>query len=604
MTDSNISIKNRIEALRRVLKSGGYRGVIVPLTDEHMSEYVGAYAQRVSYISGFAGSVGLVMVFDDCAAIFTDGRYTIQVREQVSADLYEYRDLDDQDPFTWLKSKVESGDRIAFDGELIRMPYRNKLAKAVTRKGASLVMTEGSLIDQIWTDQPLVPLAPAKIHDLKYAGESSQDKRYRLAAALKEEGIDAAPIMMLDSIAWLFNIRGADVSNTPVVRSAALLYSDGTAELFIESEKMTAEVAAHLGNEVSVQPRSSYYERLATIASEGKSILFDPETHNSRMEAILSEKGAHLIDQPDPCILAKAIKNETELNGAIKAHERDAVAVCKFLHWLDCEAPSGKLDELICVDKLWQFRLENDLLKDWSFDTISGAGPNGALCHYRVSAETNRPLEMDSLYLVDSGGQYLDGTTDITRTIPIGTPTAEMKDRFTRVLKGHIALATTYFAPGTSGHALDAFARAPLWQVGLDYDHGTGHGVGSFLAVHEGPQRIAKYGSDIALEPGMLLSNEPGYYKAGEYGIRIENLIYVTAIDDAGERPMLGFETLTLAPIDQRLIDISLLTDDELGWLNRYHAKVRSSLVGRLPDDVMHWLETATKPLQRTAQAA
>ena len=592
------SVADRLKVLRSVLSDEGLKGLIVPLTDEHMSEYVGAYANRMAYISGFTGSAGLVMVLADKAAVFTDGRYTIQVREQVDGTLFDYETLDQVTPARWLAANTGAGDKIGYDGELLRTPFREKLSAALVRKNASLVMTDGNLIDRIWEDQPGVPLDPAFVFSDDYAGESAKSKRERLAADLAEKNIDVAPVMLLDSIAWLLNVRGGDVAHTPVVRSAALLHKSGHVDLFIEQEKVTDDVRAHLGNGVTVNPRDGFYPALEAIAAEGKSVLFDGESHNTKMHDLLVEGGAKLVDGTDPCVLPKAIKNQTELAGTRTAHERDAVAIARFLHWIDQTGPSGALDELACVEKLWAFRTELGGLKDSSFDTISGAGPNAALPHYRVTQESNRVLAPDSIYLCDSGGQYLDGTTDITRTVVIGNPTAKMREHFTRVLRGHIALATTVFARGTSGHALDSIARRPLWEAGLDYDHGTGHGVGSFLAVHEGPQRIAKFGSNQALEPGMILSNEPGYYLEGQYGIRIENLIIVEPWQEDPDGDMLQFSTITLAPIDRRLIEPALMSEAEIAWLNRYHARVYDTLKDKVPGDIKQWLADATAPLE------
>jgi len=591
-----IMIEDRLNALRAELERRDLGGFIIPLTDEHMSEYVGDYAQRLGYMTGFGGSAGMAIVMADRAAIFTDGRYTLQVRDQVDGDLYAYEQWENDGPVRWLAAHADIGNRIGYDPELATRPWVEKLSAAVARGGASLVSTTTNPIDAIWADQPQPSLAPIVVHDMAFAGETSTSKRARLAADLQSAGIDAAPIAMLDSVAWLFNIRGVDVKNTPVPRAFAMLHNDGSAVLYTDLEKVDATVKAHLGDDVDVQPRENFYPALAALS--GKSVLFDAGSHNALIHQKLVAAGAKLVAMADPAILAKAIKNSVEVEGAFAAHRRDGVAVTQFLAWLDREAPKGDLDELACVDKLADFRQQINMLQDASFDTISGAGPNGAYAHYRVSAETNRKLEPGGMYLCDSGGQYLDGTTDITRTIAVSDADAQMKRHYTLVLKGHIALATTIFAPGTTGQMLDSIARAPLWAEGLDYDHGTGHGVGSYLGVHEGPQRIAKHGSDVPLEPGMLLSNEPGYYREGAYGIRIENLVQVVKVSAAHfERPMYGFETMTMAPLARKLIDIDLLTDAELGWVNRYHGKVCAALEPQMNGDDLIWMQEQTAPL-------
>jgi len=588
-----------LELLRGELKSRGLAGFIVPITDEHMSEYVGDYAQRLAWVSGFTGSAGNGVVLLEKAAVFVDGRYTIQVAAEVDSTYAEHHHFEAYPLLKWIGDNAARGDKIGYDPELATVDWVETARAALARSGVELVAVDTNPIDAVWSDQPAASLAPVYGHDGKYTGKSAEEKRTEIAAELNEQGADAAVVTMLDSVAWAFNIRSKDVLNTPVPHAFAIVDKDEQATLFVDERKVTDDLRVFLGNKVRLEPRTAFYSELEALGASGKTVLVDRATNNSKVFSTLTASGATLLEGNDPCILPKAKKNPVEVQGARDAHIRDGAAIAEFLCWIDAEAPKGGVDEIIAADKLWEFRQRREIIQDRSFDTISAAGANGALCHYRVSEETNLPLAMDSIYLVDSGGQYLDGTTDITRTIIVGTPTDEMKDRFTRVLRGHIALARMRFAKGTPGIALDAVARAPLWEVGLDYDHGTGHGVGSFLAVHEGPQRIAKFGTMVPLEEGMILSNEPGYYKEGEYGIRIENLIVVRKADSEEGREMFEFENLTWAPIDKRLIKADKLDDVELAWLNDYHAQVREKLHRLVDETTKPWLEEATAPLTR-----
>ncbi len=588
---------NHIKALRTELSNRGLDGFIVPLTDEHMSEYVGSYAERLPWLTGFEGSAGNAAVVGEKAAIFVDGRYTIQVKDQVDASIFEQHHFQEYPLLTWVAHNAKPGAKIGYDPELATVAWVKTAMAALQKVGADLVAVDSNPIDAVWAERPQEPMNPVHVLEDKYAGRSAAQKRADIANSLKHEGADAAIISMLDSVAWAFNIRSKDVKNTPVAHAYAVLRADESATLFINPEKVSNEVRAALGNAVTIEPRSTFYEHLERLGADGETVLVDRATNNAKIFSTLKGAGATLMEGEDPCILPKAIKNATEQHGTRNAHIRDGAAITEFLHWLSVEAPKGTVDELGAVAKLWAFRQQRDLIRDNSFDTISGAGPNGAIVHYRVDESTNRKLEMNSLFLVDSGGQYLDGTTDITRTIAIGTPTSEMRENFTRVLKGHIALATAKFPKGTPGMALDTLARRPLWDAGLDYDHGTGHGVGSYLAVHEGPQRIAKGSSDVPLEPGMILSNEPGYYKTGEYGIRIENLVLVHPADTDGERELFGFETLTHAPIDRNLVDTRLMSETELAWLNAYHADVRQKISPLVDGDALAWLAAATAPI-------
>ena len=588
----------RIALLRAELARRGLHGFLVPRADEHQGEYVPASAERLKWLTGFNGSAGLAIVLADKAAIFVDGRYTLQVRDQVDVSVFEPKSLMEEPPASWLEGELSHGARIGFDPWLHTPDAVARYRKAVEKAGAELVACETNPLDAVWADRPEPPLAVAQVHDLAYAGESAEEKLDRLAAGLREAEADAAVLTLPDSIAWAFNIRGQDVPHTPFALSFAILHNDGRADWFIEQEKLDDEVRAHLGNRITAMPKDAFADALDALGATEKTVRLElgsaPEWVRFRLEAA----GAAVQAGADPCALPKACKNAQEVAGARAAHARDGIALTRFLAWLEAHAPSGEVDEVGAARKLEALRAETGALKDLSFDTISGAGPHGAVVHYRVTRSTARKLHPGELYLVDSGGQYLDGTTDVTRTVAVGEPSADQKRHFTLVLKGHIALATARFPKGTSGAQLDALARMDLWKAGLDFDHGTGHGVGSYLSVHEGPQRISKLGHE-PLQPGMILSNEPGFYKADAYGIRIENLMVVTApsLVEGGERPMLGFETLTLAPIDRRLIVLDLLTREERDWLDAYHARVRENASAALDEETRAWLEQATAPL-------
>jgi Xaa-Pro aminopeptidase len=593
----------RLSALREELKKRGLDGFVVPISDEHMSEYIGGYAQRLAWLTGFGGSAGTAVVLANKAAIFTDGRYTVQVREQVDGKLFDYQSVPATSPAKWLGENAPEGAKVGYDAWLHSKGWAEQVAKALEKKHASLVPVDGNPIDAVWADRPEPSNAPALVHQDAHSGRNSADKRAEVADWLKREGYDAAVISALDSVAWLLNIRGADVERTPVALSYVIAHADGTAELFIGEDKVTPELTQHLGNAVSVRPRTSFESALAEL--QGKTVAVDPSYGVAAIFHALEGAGAKPVAVRDPTILPRAVKNPVEQQGQRDAQARDGAAIARYLHWLSIEGPKGTLDELSAAAKLREFRDASDILRDLSFDTISAAGPHAALPHYRVDEDSNIPIPPGSIYLCDSGGQYLDGTTDITRTVWIGPgePSPEQKDRNTRVLKGHIAIARAVFPQGTVGGQLDAFARQFLWAAGVDYAHGTGHGVGSFLSVHEGPQRIAKItgaqaGSDQELMAGMILSNEPGYYKQGAYGIRIENLVLVEPRAIAGaEGDYLGFETLTFAPLDRALVEVSLLTPDEREWWDGYHAKVLEVLAPQLDGDALAWLEEACRPL-------
>lgn len=598
----------RLDALRKELARRKLDGFVVPISDEHMSEYVGAYAQRLQWLTGFNGSAGSAVIFTDAtlepaAAMFVDGRYTLQVRDQVDGRLYAYEDVPKTSVAKWLGEYAPEGARIGFDPWLHGRKWVEAAEKALDERGAALVPVENNPIDAIWSDRPAPSDAPVLVHEDRYAGESSESKRAAVSDWLAEHKLDAVVISALDSIAWLLNIRGTDVDRTPVALSFLIAHADGGTDFFVGERKVTPELREHLGNSVRIAPSEGLVPALEALS--GKRVAADPDSSVSAIFEALEQAGAEIVEERDPAVLPKAQKNAVEQQGHRNAQARDGVAVTRFLHWLALEGPAGTVTELSAAEKLHGLRQETGALRDLSFDTISGSGPNGAIVHYRVSEETSRTLEPGSVYLVDSGGQYPDGTTDITRTVWIGPgePPAEVKDRFTRVLKGHIALALAVFPKGTRGSQLDVLARQYLWAGGVDFAHGTGHGVGSFLSVHEGPQRIAKSsgaqsGGDQELLPGMILSNEPGYYRQDAYGIRIENLQLVEPRDIEGaEDEYFGFETLTLVPIDRTLVDTGQLSHAEVDWWNTYHARVREVIGPQLDGPEKAWLEEQCAPL-------
>lgn len=589
--------RKAIPLIRAQLEQLGLDGLFVPHEDEWQNEYLPDCAERLAWATGFTGSAGAAIILRDKAYLFSDGRYTQQALSQTAPELFEQRDLVDQGPAVWLKAEAPSGAKIGYDPRLVPPDVLARLKESAAQAGVELVAVGVNPIDQAWQDRPAEPSAEIVPHPETFSGESSASKRSRIGEKLSGDGIEASVLTSPAALAWLFNIRGKDVTRTPLALGSAILNKDGTAQLFVKPEKVTPELRGFLGNEVSISTEADFVEALKKTS--GKRVLVDPSLSSAHVFDALQAAGAQIVRGQDPTILPRALKNAVEIAGTKRAHARDGVALANFLHWFDLEAPKGQLTEIDICKAIEGFRMATGALQDLSFDSISGAGPNGAFPHYRVTVESNRKVDQDNLFLLDSGGQYLDGTTDVTRTVAVGTPSAEMKDRFTRVLKGHIALSRVRFPKGTTGSALDALARMSLWEGGFDYDHGTGHGVGSYLGVHEGPHRIAKVPNHVALEPGMIVSNEPGFYKIDGYGIRTENLQYVTPATpiEGGERPMLGFETLTLAPIDRRLIVKEMLTEAELAWLNTYHAKVLAEIGPRVEADVRAWLEAATAPL-------
>jgi Xaa-Pro aminopeptidase len=589
----------RLGALRDHLGRRRLDGFVVPRADAYPGEYMPGAAERLAWLTGFTGSAGTAVVLKEAAAIFVDGRYTLQVRRQVDSGLYEYRHLTDEPPAEWIARHLRPGGRLGFDPWLHSAAQAAILRRACEKAGAELVALADNPIDGIWADRPPMPLSPMVAHPLAVAGEPSDAKRRRMAEAIVGDGAESAFIATPESIAWLLNVRGGDVPFTPLTLAFAVLHGDATVDVYVDGRKVSAETRRHLGSGVSLREPGALAADLDRLGRDGRTVRLDRDTVPAWVWHRLEQAGARLREGNDPCLLAKACKNPTELDGMRAAHRRDGAAMTRFLAWLDGAAGQGGIGERSVAARLEMLRRAAGEYRGPSFETISGAGPNGAIVHYRSTAESDRDLMPGTLYLIDSGGQYADGTTDVTRTVAIGEPTAEMRRHSTLVLKGHIALATATFPKGTSGSQLDALARRPLWEAGLDYDHGTGHGVGSCLGVHEGPGRIAKRASTVPLAVGMVLSDEPGYYREGAYGIRIENLLAVEARPGLGDdgRPFLGFEVLTLAPIDRALVDLAQLTEDERAWIDAYHARVRAEIAPLLDESTRAWLEAATRPL-------
>ncbi|WP_304169257.1 aminopeptidase P family protein [Phenylobacterium aquaticum] len=587
-----------VPLIRQAMAEQGLDGFLVPHEDEHQNEYLPAANDRLAWATGFTGSAGAAVILKDKAAVFVDGRYTLQVRDQVDAATFEIRDLVEGGVPAYLEAATAKGQVLGYDPRLHSPDALDRLRAAAAKTGAQLRPVEANPLDLAWgADRPGQPQAPVVAQALEYAGDASAAKRARVGADIQAKGADAAVLTAPSSIAWLFNVRGGDVIRSPLPLGQAILNSDGTARLFLDPAKVTEDLPAWLGNQVSLETPDDLPQALADLA--GKKVLVDPGQSSAWYFEALKSAGASVVRGDDPCALPRARKSKVEIAGTTEAHVRDGVALASFLHWLATEGQVSPPDEIEVVTKLEGFRQATGALKDLSFDTIAGAASNGAIVHYRPTERLNKRTEQGSLLLVDSGAQYLDGTTDVTRTVAIGEPSREMAERFTLVLKGHLALAAIRFPAGTTGSALDVLARAPLWAQGLDYDHGTGHGVGVYLGVHEGPQRISKQPNFVALQPGMIVSNEPGYYKEGGYGIRIENLQYVTeaAPIPGGERPMLGFETLTLAPMDRRLIVVGMLTPAERAQMDAYHARVLAVVGPRVEPVVKAWLEEVCAPL-------
>lgn len=586
----------RVAALRAELQRRGIDGFIVPRADRQQNEYVAPSDERLAWLTGFTGSAGAAIVLLDRAALFVDGRYQVQAPEQTDIGVFEIAHLVEQPPSQWLRTHLRHGAKLGYDPWLHTSEAVDALGKACAAVGASLVPLDSNPIDSVWADRPAEPSGTVHLHDLRYAGESAADKLTRLRKTLAELRIETLVMSDPHNVAWTFNIRGSDVAHTPLPLAFALVPANGRPTLYVAAGKLDNRTRAALEDLADVREPASFLADLDAL--KGRAVQLDRGTGADALTRRLEAADADVSRAADPVTAMKAVKNDTEIAGSRTAHHRDGAALVRFLAWFDREAPRGQLTEIDAVAALESVRRDTGILKDVSFPTISGAGPNGAIVHYRVTNATNRKIGLNELFLIDSGAQYEDGTTDVTRTIAVGTPSAEMRDRFTRVLRGHIGIATAVFPRGTTGAQLDTLARLPLWQAGLDFDHGTGHGVGSYLSVHEGPARISKLGT-VPLERGMILSNEPGYYKTGAYGIRIENLVLVIAgPQPAGaEKTLDAFETLTLAPIDRRLIDPAMLSASEREWIDRYHARVRDTLSPQVDADTRAWLAAATEPL-------
>lgn len=586
---------HRLTQLRQAMAAHKLDGLLVPRTDEHNSEYLPSYAERVAWLTGFTGSNAFVLILHDEARVYTDGRYTLQVRSQTDPAAYTPDDMVVSPPAAYLASLDLAGKRIGFDPWLHTIRGFRSFKKAAAAAGAELVATSDNLVDAIWSNRPARPTQPIVPHPLEYAGQPFEEKVVDIARTVKEAGCDTVILPQADGAAWLFNLRGSDVPQKPMFLAFAIVHADGQAQLFVDPGKMTQEAEAQLHN-VDIADIASFPNTLEKLGKAGKKVMVDPANVSVKIADTITGSGGTLTEATDPIEAPRSRKNTTEQAGARAAHIRDGAAVTRFLAWFDREAPKGGLDEITAAEKLLEYRKATNQLKDISFPTISGAGANGAIVHYRVTHATNAPIEKNSLYLVDSGAQYLDGTTDITRTLLVGEPTDEHKKAYTLVLKGHIALAMARFPSGTTGAHLDILARQHLWAHGMDYAHGTGHGVGSYLGVHEGLVRIAKQ-SSVPLEPGNFLSNEPGYYKEGAFGIRLENLVFVTELDTSGETPVMGFETVTKAPFERRLLDLPLMSQAELDWLNSFHADVLADIGPQLSGDDLAFLEAACAPI-------
>jgi Xaa-Pro aminopeptidase len=595
--ESGVALTARLAAFREELARRKLTGFVIPRADAQQNEYVAPSEERLAWLTGFTGSAGLAIVLTQEAAVFVDGRYTLQAAKQVDRKAWNIEPLVEPPPEKWLEKHLIPASRLGFDPWLHTSAAAERLAAACAKAGAELIAVDTNPVDSVWTERPPPPLAPVTVHGTQLSGESEIEKLRRIRLEIARLGVDALVLSDSHAVAWTFNIRGADVSHTPLPLSYALVPKDGRPTVFIDHRKVSNSARDHLEQSADVEEPDALTPKLTELARSGASIALDSATAADALSRLINSAGGKPVRGNDPVSLLKAVKNVTEIEGTRAAHRRDAVALTRFLAWIDREAASGALTEIDTVEALETFRRDTGALKDVSFPTIAGTGPNGAIVHYRVTRKTNRRISPGELLLIDSGAQYEDGTTDVTRTIAIGEPTAEMRDRFTRVLRGHIAIARAVFPDGTTGAQIDTLARQFLWQAGVDFEHGTGHGVGSYLSVHEGPARISKLGT-TPLKRGMILSNEPGYYKPDGYGIRIENLELVIGTNITGaEKPLNAFETLTLAPIDRRLIDLNMLSGEELGWLNEYHTRVRHEVRPHVDEATKVWLDAATAPL-------
>jgi Xaa-Pro aminopeptidase len=587
-----------LSLLRAELARRGLDGFVLPRADEHLNEYVPASAERLRWLTGFTGSAGLAIVLRDRAAVFVDGRYTLQAAQQVDAAEFEIVSTVETSPESWLEANLPEGAALGVDPWLHTAEQLARFEAAASSRGRGLDLLGDNPVDAVWADRPAPPLGAVTVQPLAYAGESAEAKLDRLRKALAAARADALALTQPDGVAWAFNIRGKDVGHTPLPLAYALVPAEGRPRLFIDGRKLSNETRAHVEDVAGVEPYEAFRPALAELGARGAAVLVDPASAPAAAGRGVEAAGGRVVAKPDPTILMKARKNAAELDGARAAHRRDGAAMAGFLHWFDRAAADPATSEITVAEALEGFRRATGALEDISFPSIAGAGPDGAIVHYRVTRASDRRLDRDSLFLIDSGGQYRDGTTDVTRTLAVGTPSAEMRARFTDVLEGMVAISVARFPKGTTGQHLDALARIHLWRGGFDYDHGTGHGVGSYLSVHEGPCRIAKTPSP-PLEPGMILSNEPGYYRTGAYGVRIENLVVVTepAVPEGGDRPMMGFETLTLVPIDRRCIDPARLSAEARGFVDAYHARVRAEIGPLVAPEVRAWLDAACAPL-------
>ncbi|WP_108652619.1 aminopeptidase P family protein [Dongshaea marina] len=596
--DNNSNTQQRLDGVRNAMAKLKLDALIIPHDDENLGEYTPLHCERLAWVTGFTGSAGAAIIMPERATLFVDGRYTIQAREQSPEPLFEHEDLVETPYAKWLTSQLKPGARVGFDPKLHNFSWYKKTKTLLEQYSMTLVPLENNLIDPLWSDRPAPSTAPARELPLTITGVSSQQKRDNIAKSLTEQQLDAALITQSESINWLLNIRGRDIECLPVVMGFAIVYQDSRCEFYTDPAKFSDPLQQHMGVGVTIHPQAEFSGALKQLGQQKARVQVDPDTANAWCQLLLESSGASLNPQADPCMQPKAAKNTAEVDGMKRAHLRDAAAVCRFLSWLDkLVEQGGDADEASLAAKIDGYRKELAEYVEPSFSTISALGPNAAMCHYNFRNGTPRKLECDGLYLVDSGGQYLDGTTDITRTVKVGQVSREMCRLFTLVLKGNIALDSARFPVGTSGIQLDVLARSALWQQGYNYAHGTGHGVGHFLNVHEGPQRISPKGSDTPLQPGMVVSNEPGYYREGGFGIRSENLLVVQSCDQPSELPMLCFEKLTYVPFDLRLIERSLLTEQEIDWINSYHAEVYRKISPALAGDDLLWLEQATRAL-------
>jgi len=579
---------NRLNEIREILKDKNLDGFFVPMSDEYQNEYISDHDKRIEFLSGFTGSAGFILILIDKAIFFTDSRYIIQSEKQISSDLYKIYDISDMSISKWIEENLNKDTKIGFDQKLHTTKQIEKFKKI------SLIPLNENPVDLIWKDQPKEPSEIIFSHDIKFAGEASIDKRRKICESLRKNNISAVIITNPSSVAWLLNVRGNDIKNTPLPLSTLILSNNENIEWFVDSNKITSDLQKTLDKKIKIYSKDDFELSLKQIGKKQSSIQIDPDLTSYFVLNTLSNAGANIIRKQDPCILPRACKNKTEIKGMIKAHETDGIALVRFLCWLDNKIKNNeKITELSITKKLYDFRSKGENFKDLSFPTIACAGSNGAIIHYMATKETDHIIKKGEFLLLDSGAQYLEGTTDVTRTIPIGDVTDEMKDRYTRVLKGHISLAKARFPYGITGEGIDILARQYLWDIGLDYGHGTGHGVGSYLCVHEGPQNISRHGK-TKLEPSMVISNEPGYYEKGKYGIRHENLQYIVKLESIN---MLGFRPLTLAPFDKKAIIATMLTDDEKAWINEYHSYVFETISPHLNNNEKDWLKTATNKL-------